>query len=270
MAGLICGWLGLSILFLVRSRGKEFELTMLSSGRNQIAHACFSNGAQWLLNAGRNFPSDQGEWLVAPYLRHRGVQQLEGILLTDLSKKHTGGLVSVSRDFPVRYLLYPSRSSSVPAEFYNHLRKLGRKVKSFRQGDEVWMDAEKMRVIAQSQKGAVLLISSGPWRILFISRWDAGLFAELSRSEEAAEIHAVLLPASGEGAPDEFYEWLERARPLLAVLPDLQPDLVAHLASRHIPYLDLKHAGALTFKQNGTRLDLASFLNGSLGSYAYP
>ena len=107
MAGFVCCWIFFSVSFFVGSGGNIFELTLLASGRNQIVHARFSNGAEWLLNAGGNFPSDQGEWLIAPFLRNLGIQRLEGILLTDLSKRHVGGLASVLRDFPVRHLLYP-------------------------------------------------------------------------------------------------------------------------------------------------------------------
>jgi len=271
MAGFICCWIIFSISFFTRSGGKGFELTMLASGRNQIVYAHFSNKAHWLLNAGRDFPSDQGEWLIAPFLRNRGIQRLEGILLTDLSKKNTGGLVSVFRDFPVHHLLYPVALTHGLNEFHKNLLKPNRKAKAFRSGDEVLMGAEKIRMVAQSQKGTVFLIESRPWRIIFISRWDPILFRELLRGhEDAAEIHAVFLPASGQGIPGEFQDWLDRARPLLVVLPDLQQELVAYLASRRIPCLGLKHTGALSFRKNGLRLELASFLNGILGVYSYP
>ncbi|MFA5168010.1 MAG: ComEC/Rec2 family competence protein [Candidatus Omnitrophota bacterium] len=270
MTGFICCWIIFSVSFFVGSGGKGFKLTMLASGRNQIVYARFSNEAHWLLNAGRNFPSNQGEWLIAPFLRNQGIQRLEGILLTDLSKKHTGGLVAVLRDFPVRHFLYPAAFTCGSGEFYKNLLKLGRKAKTFQQGDEVLMGTEKIRMIVQSQKGTVFLIESRPWRILLISRWDPVLFRELLRDhEDAVEIHAVFLPASGQGIPGEFQDWLDRTRPLLAVLPDLQQELAAHLASRRIPCLDLKHTGALDFKKNGPRLELTSFLKGSLGVYSY-
>jgi hypothetical protein len=270
MGFLICGWIGLSVSFFTGPGGRVFELTMLASGRNQIVHARFSNEAHWLLNTGRNFPSDQGEWLIAPFLRNRGVQHLEGVLLTDLSKKNTGGLMSVLRDFPVRHLFYPAASLSGPDDLYKLFSKLGRRARTFQQGDEVLMGPEKIRMIAQSQKGAAFLIESGPWRILLISRWDPGLLKELLRRHEAAEeIHAVFLPASGQGIPEEFQDWLDRVRPLLAVLPDVQPEIAPYLASRSVPSLDLKHTGALNFRRNGPRLELVSFLKGPLGFYAY-
>ncbi|MFA7254702.1 MAG: ComEC/Rec2 family competence protein [Candidatus Omnitrophota bacterium] len=268
MGCLIGCWIVFSISFFIGS-GKGFELTLLASGRNQIAHARFASGAHWLLNAGRNFPSDQGEWLVAPFLRNRGIQRLEGILMADLSKKNTGGLASILRDFPIRYLLYPVASLYGPEEFCINLRKLGRKAKTFQSGDEVRMGPEKIRVIAESPKGAAFLIESGPWHILFISRWEGEIFAQLLVSGEL-EIHAVFLPGAVREIPGEFQDWLDRARPLLVILPDLPQELAAYLTSRRVPYLDLKNTGALRFRRNGPRLELASFLWGSLGVYSYP
>jgi hypothetical protein len=270
LVGSICGWIILSTSFFTGSGKKGFELTLLASGRNQIAYARFQNGAHWLLNAGRNFPSDQGEWLIDPFLKSRGVQRLEGILLTDLSKKHMGGLMSVLRNFSVRYLLLPAGSSFESEGFYKDGFKTGRKAKIFQRGDEVLMGAEKIRVMARSDKGAAFLITSDPWRVLVISRWDPELFRELLWGyENPDEIHAVFLPASGHGIPEEFSEWVDRARPLLVVSLDLQSALAEFLAYRQIAYLDLKHTGALDFKRSGARLEVASFLKGRLGVYTY-
>jgi competence protein ComEC len=269
MTGLICLWLGFSVSFLIGKSSGNFEFTLLASGRNQLTHARFMNGSQWIVNAGKSFPSDQGEWLIAPYLRSRGVQHLEGILLTDLSGKHTRGLASVLRDFPARQVLYPSSSLDIPVEFWEILRRLGHKVKSFRQGDVLSMASEKIRVVAQSQKGAALLVASGPWRILLVPRWDDAIFSGLLRQGEGAEIHAVCLPPLEPRIPDDFYAWIDRARPLLVVMPDLLPDVAVRLASRGISCLDPKSTGAIRFTRNVSRLEIASFLNGFLGFYAY-
>jgi competence protein ComEC len=270
MTCLICCWISFSVLFFIVSDGKEFELTMLASGRNQIMCARFLNGARWLFNAGRSFPSDQGEWLITPFLRNQGIQCLEGILFSDLSKKHTGGFLSVLRDFPVRYLLCPAASLYGPDEFHKNLRKLGRKAWKFQQGDEVLMGTEKIRIMGESQKGAALLIHSGPWHILLVSQWEPGLFRELLREHEVdEEVHAVFLPALANGIPVEVQDWIERVRPLLVVFPDLQQELMTYFASRHIPCLVLRDTGALCFRRNGLRLEVASFLKGPLGVYSY-
>ncbi len=269
LAGSLGAWLFFSAAFFWKTRPEAFELTLLAGGKNQIAHARFSNGAEWLLNAGRSFPSDQGEWLIGPYLRSRGTQRLEGVLLTDFSKKHTGGLVSILRGFSTASVLYPDGGAMGPKGLYETLGKLGRKVRSMREGDEVRMGSEKIQAVGQSQKGMALRVVSGPWHILLIPRWDAGFF----RHQEGEDIHAVFLPAlgqaSGRGIPPEFKEWLARAKPLLVVFSDAPSELRSFLASCRTPYLDLKDVGALSFKKSGSRLELRSFLKGSMGFYSF-
>jgi competence protein ComEC len=270
MACLIGCWISFFAAFFIATEKKQFELTMLASGRSQIVCTRFANEIYWLFNAGSSFPSDQGEWLITPFLRNRGIQRLEGIMLSDLSKNHTGGLASVLRDFPIRYLLYPAVFANGPAELYKSLHKLGGKARTFQQGDEVLMGTEKIQMIAKSQKGTAFLIESGPWRVLLISRWDPMIFKELLRGyEDAAEIHAVFLPVLRQGIPREFQDWLERVRPLLVVLPDLQQELVRYFTTHRVPCLALRHTGALCFRRNGSRLELASFLRGPVGVYSY-
>jgi hypothetical protein len=128
------------------------------------------------------------------------------------------------------------------------------------------MGPEKMQVLGESQKGIGVLVSSGPWRMLLISRWDEELF----KDHGSGEIHAVFLPASTQGIPKAFWEWLERINPLLVVFSDAPPELTNYLQFHKRPFLDLKHVGALSFKTSGPRLELRSFLKGPLGFYSFP
>ncbi len=265
-AGLLCFWFFISSAFFWKTAPEPFEITLLASGKNQLAHARFSNGDEWLFNVGRSFPSDQGEWLIGPYLRSRGTQRLEGIIVTDFSRKHTGGLISTLRGFPAGHVLYPGGGSYGSKGFYQDLGRSGQKARSLWRGDEIRMGPEKIQVLGQSPKGIGVLVSSGPWRILFISRWDEELF----KDHGGGEVHAIFLPTSTQGIPEAFGEWLERVRPLLVVIPDGSPELTDSLKLHRIPFLDLKHVGALSFKANGLRLELKSFLKGPLGFYSFP
>jgi len=262
-------WFALTVSFF-RPLGPEgFYLTLLSGGKNQIAHARFSNGAHWLINTGRNFPSNQGEWLVAPYLRSRGIRSLEGILLTDLYQSRTGGLQSVMRDFPVRFLLYSGAFSPVPGIFWGILRSFPGKARSVRPGDRAVMGKASIEVVAQSRSGMAVKILSGPWRVMLISKLDSELFKQLIAVPRDGDVHAVFLPPEGRSVPGEFREWIRRTRPLLAVFPEPQPDLAGFLNREDVTFLDLKTTGALSFRENGTVLELESFLRGKLGFLSF-
>ena len=265
LAGLFASWIILTGAFFWKTAPKTFEMTILASGQNGVAHMRFSNGAEWLLNAGRNFPSDQGEWLIGPYLRSQGTQRLEGVLMTDLAKKSMGGLVSTLRGFPAGHVLYPRGIYGTKA-LYADLARLRPKGQRIQLGDAVMMGPEKIQVWGQSPKGIAVLVSSGPWRIFFVSRLDPEFFSR----KDIGEIHAVFLPASKQGLPDAFREWFEAVKPALVVLSDASTEIRDYFISQRTPCLDLKEVGALSFRKNGSRFEVGSFLKGPLGFYAYP
>ncbi len=81
-------------------------MNVLSAGKNEIIHICFNNKSHWLINVGRGKPSDQGRWIITPYLRSQGINQLTGIVLMDGKQKNIGGLNTVLRNFSTDYLFY--------------------------------------------------------------------------------------------------------------------------------------------------------------------
>ena len=269
MISLAVCWFALTVSFFWHADLGNFQLTVLSSGRNQIAHVQFSNRAQWLINAGRSFPSDQGEWLVAPFLRWQGIRKLEGVLVTDLSKKHTGGLQAVFRSFPAHYLLYSMSCGIIPDHFLNLLSSFQRRAKNICTGDRIVMERESMEVLGESRLGMAVLITSGPWKILMISKGDPDLFKGLLEGKDPGEVHAVILLPGGRGLPSAFQAWMRKRQPLLLVLPDENSELEAYCVASRIPCLDLKHTGALTFRKKGAGLEIESFLSGKIGLYSY-
>ncbi len=262
-------WVGISVSFFWHPEPQNFQLTVLSGGRNQVAHVRFSSGAQWLINAGRSFPSDQGEWLVAPYLRSQGVRNLEGVLLTDLAKKHTGGLASVLRNFPVRYVLYPGCSGAAPGAFVMLPRSIRRKIKTIQAGDRVLAQNEVLRVVAQGRSAAALLLNSGPWNVLLVPKAEPAIFRQLLDGKDLEEVHAVVFLPGGHEVPSGFYDWLERQRPRLLILPAEDPVITVRAALLGIRCLDLKGSGALSFKRKNEGLEIGSFLRGRIGLFSY-
>jgi competence protein ComEC len=65
----------------------------------------------WLYDAGPRYSSDSdaGERVVLPYLRRRGIEALDGMVVSHLDNDHSGGAAAVLRGIEVRQVL-----SSVP------------------------------------------------------------------------------------------------------------------------------------------------------------
>lgn len=267
--GFLISWVMVTASFFIPYVKNAFQLTVLASGQNQLAHIRFSNQAAWLVNTGRSFPSDQGEWLLCPYLRSQGVQALEGVLWTDFSKRHTGGFQAVLRDFPIHYLLHPELFFLSQKIFSNIPDSFHGKSKTVRPGDGVFYGQEAIEVVAQNRFGMVIQIFSNPWRLLLFSRMDPDFFTFSKETGELPEIHAVILPSLRHTIPLEFYSWIQKVRPLLVILPAPHPELERYLTSVSIPCMNLRHTGAMIFRKKGSFLELESFLNGPLGFYSF-
>jgi competence protein ComEC len=67
----------------------------------------------WLYDAGPRYSpdSDAGERVVLPFLRSRGIEVLDGVVVSHLDQNHSGGAAAILRGIPVRRLL-----TSVPAD----------------------------------------------------------------------------------------------------------------------------------------------------------
>jgi len=269
LAAFFIFWLAIAGSFFFPTQRDSFRCTFLASGKNQIAHIRFENKSEWVINAGRNFPSDQGEWLVCPYLRSQGVKTLDGILLTDFSKSHAGGLPAVLRDFRLRYLLHPHSLRPLPEIFLGVLRSFRGEAREIPAGGRVLCGHEEIQVMAQHRSGMAVQISSAPWRLIIFSSIETGFLDRLKKIEDFPEIHAVILPALRPPITAAFYDWIIKVRPLLVVLPEPDTQLQKYLAVRGIACVDLKTTGALRFEKRGGFLELESFLRGKFGFYAY-
>ena len=88
----------------------NFELTMLDVGQG-LAVVVRTQAHVLVYDAGPAFPSgrDAGELAVLPYLRHRGVRQLDALVISHGDLDHRGGANSVLAGLPVaRVLAGPS------------------------------------------------------------------------------------------------------------------------------------------------------------------
>lgn len=101
----ICLVTGLTMMRTEPDTG--FFMNVLCAGRDPVIHVRFSGRRDWLIGAGRRFPSDQGEKIILPYLRQKGIKALDGILVPGQYKKHWGGLMTILREVSVKTIVFP-------------------------------------------------------------------------------------------------------------------------------------------------------------------
>ena len=95
-----------------RPRMGEVWVTALDIGQGS-ALLLETRDRVWLYDTGPRYSSDSdaGERIVLPYLRHRGIVQLDGLVVSHLDSDHSGGTAAVLRGLPVKRIF-----SSIPGE----------------------------------------------------------------------------------------------------------------------------------------------------------
>ena len=160
------------------------EITVLDVGQGAAIHLRAGRG-DWMFDCGhlRDY-----ERTVLPYLRSRGVNRLDGLILSHGDSSHIGGAVPLLSDFSPSWIAdtpFTDRSSSrrdLHMEFAAH--RFGRRI--FKRGDEVTLSPKvKLRVLyppseimrsSADDKALVCSIEADGLHVLLMS--DAGFFTE--------------------------------------------------------------------------------------------
>lgn len=261
-AGIAGLWLATAGAFFWKAGTPDFSLTLLAAGKNEIAHLQFPRNNHWLINTGRAFPSNQGEWLVDPYLRKMGIKHLEAVMMTDFYAKHWGGLPTLVRNFSIGCLFYPG----------------GLRLPDTVQGSKKWRvnrvpvsHAGKMNIggggqieILEVVEGRILLeISFEGRHFLFLPAVSDKILDALKKNRAALSAADVLiLPAlgKGEGLPSGFFEGLfEMTDPQAAAIAGENEALKNFFQERDIPLYETGRLGALTFTVDANTLHIESF-----------
>ncbi len=234
--------------FFWKGGDPPFVLTVLAAGRNEIMHLELPDRKHWLINAGRNFPSDQGRWLVVPYLRSKGINTLSGVILTDGYKRHTGGLRSLTANLATHYLLYSKKAEN---DFRSVERELSHKINRapFFQKARIQQAGGEIRILGLIKKQALVQINYKDWHFLFLPALDLTALQELQRHSDAlGQIDILILPAAPGGSDGDIkrlFEWMD---PDFIVTYDASENLKLRSAERDIGLLDLKKQGAVSFQ----------------------
>lgn len=191
------------------------ELTILDLGEGAATHVR-AGGRDWLIDAGhlRDFPRT-----VAPYLRSRGINTLDAILLTHGDASHIGGAPATLLQFSPKTWLEARLLDRSPTRRSLHLELAqGNQGRSLCTAGDVWKIGEgaAIRVLfpptgldrtRADDQAIVLMVESGARKILMMS--DAGFATEHWLMENIPDLRADIVvkgwhdkdPASG---PDFF------------------------------------------------------------------
>ncbi|MEQ1853825.1 MAG: ComEC/Rec2 family competence protein, partial [Chthoniobacteraceae bacterium] len=209
-------------------RPPECEVTVLDVGEGSAIHVR-GGGGDWLLDCGG--ARDYGN-TVLPYLRSRGVNRLDGLVLTHGDSAHLGAATLIFDDFRPRWIADTTFQDRSPSrrEVHAKLAASGFGRRYFERGDEVpiapgtsvtvlYPPAGIARSVSDD-KAMVCRIEAAGLRVLCVS--DAGFFTETWLVENEPDLRADVLvkgwhTADLSGTPD----FLAKVRPSVIVSSEM-------------------------------------------------
>jgi len=189
-------------------------LTALSSGKNELFALSYDGKSHWLINTGRGLPSGQAKWVLEPYLKARGINQVKAVILTDDYRKHTGGLQLLTDNFSLQSLYYPkhSRKFLEDARLRSALKHVN--TQGVTSGDRVNNGGlEHFRVLDVTRRGLMLVIRYKEAKILFLPALNDEVLRTLEKyRSEIIDIDLLLLASQRDVAKkfiDLLFDWTD-------------------------------------------------------------
>ncbi len=249
-------WLLATALFFLPARDQKFSLTIFDSGQNELLHIRFPGGKHWLVNAGRERSSNQARWILSPYLRKSGVKELQGILLTDDSPRHTGGLATLLRNFSSGFLVVPSRVKSP----FNPRRP---KRISLISGDRLELEnGSGFSAPAVIDDFLFLLVHHEEKKFLLVPTWQRKILERaLPRLKAVSPVDLLILPAcrSQTGLEREILSALSPREVVVTHLGRSSGSVAETFKEAGIPFTVVSQTGALRYEIGKGKLERVGF-----------
>jgi len=232
------------------------EVTALDVGAGGAIHIR-TDSKDWLIDCGHGYEYDH---IVLPYLRSRGVNRLDGLILTVGNVQHIGGAISTLTDLrPEVIAESPLKDRSTARRDFNKAladRNLGKRI--VQGGDIIRLSpGASLQMLyppvgiqrpSAEDKALVMMLRTEGTRILFMS--SSGYFTEQWLLQNGADIRAdILVKAQHSKDLSATPDFIARVHPQVIVCP--APPRVSAQDSETRDVLPAK-ADIETFRQDQT------------------
>jgi competence protein ComEC len=240
------------------------EITVLELRSGGAVHLR-SGGMDWLVDAG---PARDYERVLLPYLRSRGVNRLDGLILTHGDAAHVGAAPGIVPDFKPRQIVDTSAAdrSALHRKFLDLLTAEGRAPRFCHAGEELTLSrAVTARVLfppadfkadrADDRALVVQLVVSGKPQVLLMS--DSGANTERILLRDHPDLRCdLLIKGQHHTGVSGTAAFLDRVRPqaIVATARDfpeserLKPEWLEDVRSRGIKLFRQDETGALQIR----------------------
>ncbi len=260
--------------------GAPVEITALDLGTGAAVHVRDGRD-DWLIDCGsqRNF-----QRVVRSYLHSRGVNRIDGLILTHGDAAHIGAAGAIAQVFTPRTIIdtaAPDRSTShraLLAKFEQERipRRLYAAADEFEIGHDIrarvlFPPANFRAATADDQALVVQLIIAGEWRVLCMS--DSGEATENLLLENNVDLRSdVLIKGQHHSAPSASAAFLEAVRPQLIVASSVEfpqnehvsDEWAAEVAARGIKLFRQDETGAVTLRFFRHRWEATAFIGSDI------
>ncbi|GAB4173468.1 MAG: hypothetical protein Fur0032_13070 [Terrimicrobiaceae bacterium] len=259
-------------------RGAEVRMTVLdfAAGGGLLVE---TSGAAWLVDCGSKYDADS---TLLPFLKSRGIRQLDGLLITHGDARHIGGGIDLIEKVPPHKILLPSSGARSPTykELETAIARLKLPFELFSAGSRVDMGGgviaevlyppAKASAALADDNAAVIMVRAVGWRILLAS--DAGPPTGHWLIENAPEALRcdILIKGSHRSGTSDLDQLWDAASPkvVISTQASFPPSEVVPsetrdaLARRHIQLITQDQTGALTLFIDSDKIRIKSFLPG--------
>ncbi len=115
-----------AVVLLMWPAPKQGSITFLDVGQGDSIHIQSESGNHYLIDGGSSTVSDVGEYRILPYLKYRGVRELEAVFITHPDEDHCNGILELlllapGEGISIRKLCLPDIDRAARTEAYEKL-----------------------------------------------------------------------------------------------------------------------------------------------------
>lgn len=217
----------------LRQNDGRLRVTFLDVGHGDSIFMEFPNGANMLIDGGKGAPQDKGRDVILPFLRSKGVQTIDTVVLTHPDADHAGGLASVIKGLHIRGVFESGTKSknSAYADFEDAVTSKRIRRYFLRRGDSI-EGARETSIICfnppiewigdsdadYNDASLVMKISYKEIDLLFCADIEEKAISDILRYGQALNAELIKLPHHGERLSSAGQALIEKVRPKYAVI----------------------------------------------------
>ncbi len=266
---------------ILQYAGRGLVVYFLNVGQGDSIYVEFPGGENMLVDGGSDFPVNMGEFVVQPFLRNHGVDELSVVVATHGDQDHIGGLGTVLENFFVGLVVEGSSDVETAKfqEFEGTIERLGIPRHLAGRGDrlagisgvEVMVlnpDAKMRGRLGRNNDSVVLRVRYKDAAILLTG--DAEMEAERGMVESGLELRSDVLKAGHHGSKSSSSEFfLKAVEPRIVVISVGARNSYGHPAPEVLERFEAIGAriyrtdrdGAIIVRTSGKRMQVSTTTN---------